>query len=697
MLRSLLRKSIVAIVLVGVIAACGTQQPPTPTPSPVPPTPVPPTATATPIIEQSVDVLDPSTQASLRFVVAVPDAPKVDIYLGERIAATQFGYGLLSGNTTRAAGKYLIRIVPSGKPVSDAANILLQQSIDLVARDVILGIIGGTKDKLTWNQLIENIDAVETGKSRFQVVYALQGNAPVNITVDDQKPMTLQNMGQTTDSLPMNVGKHDFKLESGGQTLLTQTLTLAERQAYTLILTGPISNAAKIVVANSPTVREAQVRVINASPDVGSIDVYVNDTQVAKALETRKFSDWQKVVVRPAELRVFKAGSDPNSTPVYKTALLLNPDQSGDIVIFDPANALQGRIFWENMRPTGQRTARLMLINVARGASSVQVLSADKPLPGFSLVRYGDASAAAAVPQGQLQLTFNAMGEATPRAVESPSLDLKEGMVYVYVITGEAQNPLLLSTKVEVTIEPTATPTSVQIVLGGTKQAVSATATPIPTDIVQIRLINATMDVPALDAFIKNKPITQNVAQGHSSAPITLDRTGGTVIVTQAGSKVSLAEIKLDVKPGKPLLVIAVGQLPDKIKVYQAFDENPVLPDRAVLQVVHASDSTNTPKSAIIEAAQQKAVSPATAASNSKATPTRPPTSGLPITRVNRNTVSPVLALPPGRYTFFGRNAADRALFVRLPDNTLEEGAYYILSVLEDPGKGVMVLVRVDK
>jgi hypothetical protein len=167
--------------------------------------------------------------------------------------------------------------------------------------------------------------------------------------------------------------------------------------------------------------------------------------------------------------------------------------------------------------------------------------------------------------------------------------------------------------------------------------------------------------------------------------------------VTQSGSKAPLAEIKLNVKPGKPLLVIAVGQLPDKVKVYQAFDENPGLPDKAILQVIHASDSANTPKLAVIEAAQQKDVTPATAASNSKATPTKPPTSGLPITRVNRNTVSATIALTPGRYTFFGRNAADRALFVRLPDSTLEQGAYYILSVLEDPGKGAMVLVKIDK
>ncbi|MCC7446161.1 MAG: DUF4397 domain-containing protein [Anaerolineae bacterium] len=693
MLRSLLRQSIVAIVLVGVIAACGTQQPPAPTPSPIPPTPVPPTATATPIIEQSVDVLDPSTQASLRFVVAVPDAPKVDIYVGERIAATQFGYGLLSSAITRAAGKYLIRVVPSGKPVSDANNILLQQSIDLVARDVILGIIGGTKDKLAWNLLIENVDAVEPGKSRFQVVYALQGNAPVNISVDDQKPAALQNPGQTTDSLAVNVGKHEFKLESGGQSLLTQTLTLAERQAYTLILTGPISNAAKMVVANSPTIREAQVRAINVSPDLGAVDVYVNDKQIAKALETRKAGEWQKVVARQSELRVLKAGSDPNSAPVYKTSLLLNPDQAGDIVIFDPANALQGRIFWENLRPTGQRTARLMVLNMARGASGVQIVSADKPLTGFSLVRYGDASAAAAVPQGQLQLQFNVVGESTPRTVESAAVEFKEGLVYVYVITGEAQNPLLLSTQVAVTIEPTPTPTSVQVVLGGTRQG--GTATPFPTDIVQIRLVNATADVESLDAFVKDKPITQNVVRGQKSAPVTLDRTGGTVVVSQSGSTQPLAEIKLNVKPGKPLLVIAVGQLPDKIKVFQAFDDNASLPDKVILQIIHASDSVNTPDMAIIEAAQQKDGTPA--ASNSRATPTKPPTSGIPIARVGRNTVSNTVTLLPGKYMFFGRNAADRALFVRLPDATLDQGGVYVLSVLEDPGKGVMVLVKIDK
>ncbi len=694
MLRSLLQKSIVAFILVGVIAACGTQQQPAPTPSPQPTIPATASATATPIIEQSVDVLDPNTQASLRFVVAVPDAPKLDIYVGERLATSQFGYGLLSSTITRAAGKYLIRVVPAGKPVSDNNSILLQQSIDLVARDIILGIIGGTKDKLNWNQLIETTDAVEAGKARFQVAYALQGGAPVNVTVDDQKPATLQNVGQTTDSLSLNVGKHDVKLESGGKPLLTQSLTLAERQAYTLILAGPTSNAAKIVIANSPTVREAQVRVINASPDAGPLDVYLNDKQIAKALDARKFTDWQKVPVRPFELRVLKAGSAPGSTPIYKTSLLLNPDQAGDIVIFDPVNALQGRIFWETMRPTGPRTARLMIINVARGASNVQVLSSDKPLQGFSLVRYGDASAAAGVPQGQLQLKFNVIGESTPRSIESPSVELKEGMVYVYVVTGDSQNPLLLSTKVETNVEPTPTATSRQIVLG-TQQA--TTAATIAPDVVQLRLINATADVPSLDASLKDKPIVKNVVRGQNSAPITLDRTGGTVVVSQSGSTQPLAEIKLAVKPGKPLVVIVVGQLPDKIKVYQAFDETRALPDKAVVQVVHASDSKNTPAQAIIEAAQLKDMTPAPASGTNKATPTKPPTSGVPIARVSRNTVSSAIAITPGTYAFFGRNAVDRRQFVNLLNATLEKGAYYVLSILEDPGKGTMVLVKIDK
>src|SRR5262245_35735746 len=102
------------LVIVLAVAACGSSTPTatwTPVASPVVVTVMLPTSTVGAL--PNFTSVDPAKGASLRIVVAVPDAPLFDIYLESGLVGSRFTYGSISNAFAVAPGKYLLRAVPA--------------------------------------------------------------------------------------------------------------------------------------------------------------------------------------------------------------------------------------------------------------------------------------------------------------------------------------------------------------------------------------------------------------------------------------------------------------------------------------------------------------------------------------------------------------------------------------------------------
>jgi hypothetical protein len=676
------RKFLLVAGLIGIIAACQSQTPPPlPTPTPAPPTLTP---NPTPLIQQAVEVLDPETQAIVRFVVAVPNAPRVDVYVGNSLAVAQLGYGVLTSAIARAAGQYMVRVVRAGD-VPGTDNLLLQEPLSLDARETVLGVLGGAVDKFSLIRITENIEALEAGQTRVQALYALSGDESLEVTVGGQKIGTLQHGGQLSDPFVLKAGRTDVQVTRDGQPVLSQSITLIERQAYTLVLTGAAKATLGLTAANSATIRNARLRVINVSEDAGPLDVNLNGKPIVQGLDRRQVSDWQSVPAYARTLEIFKAGTQ--SSPLVKTDLILRPDQSGDLVIYEPVAALKANLYWENLRLTAAKTARLSVLNMARGTASLQMTAGSKPLPGFPALRYAEISLGGPIPAGSTQLAFNALNEDKPRVVEQPAkpIDFAEGVAYLYIVTGEKADPLLLSTKVGVE-PPVALPTP--------------TPTFIPPDVMQVRVINATQDIDSFDVWGGKVPLFRMVKRGQwSETSSSVDELNSAIKLNWPSTDRTFTQTQLRFMPGKSSTLIAVGRANADVQLLQPrFDEVPLQPDMAQVQVAHISAVTPP---VTVEAASASGPQPtqkATQAATKPATPARlipSVTNKVIASQLARSELSRVMALDPGSYTFLAHDDKGAPLGAT-SEVKVEAGKRYVIVIMGEKDTTLVGVVVVE-
>ncbi len=679
MFGNMLRKLAPILGLMVVVAACQPQPPrPAPTTTPLPPTQTL-APTFTPYLGPTAGPINPETQATLRFVLAVPDAPAVDIYLDDTLVITQLGFGSLSVSIPQDAGKHLVRLMPSGG-VASSQTMLLEQTVELAPRQSLIGVLTGTASKLVLQRVVENTDTLDAGQVRIQIAYALGGNTPISVAVDDRPPEKLQSPGEITASVVLKADTHDFKFSVNNQPLLSQSVALIDRQVYTLILCGAANETATLVVVNSPTIGQSKLRVLNISPDLGPVDVYLGNSLLAQALDARQSTSWLSIPMTSVTLRVLKAGSAKDAAPLYQGEVALRADQSGDLIISDQPP--QVRIFWENVRPTAARTARLSVLNMVRGSAPVQVMVDKTLLSALPPVGYGQMSPGIPIADGLFQPAFITSGEIAPRTVEEVTspLPLKEGFAYLYVVTGEGRTvrPVLLVTEVgidKLSIIPTAPSAS------------------IPRQLMQVRVINATSyeGIP-VGIYVGQRMVFRELKahQISQSFTITAMDAGDPFRVTMPTENQSRAELMITFVPGQAVTLIVVGRDLTDLRLVQAPDDVQVAPDKAQLQVIQ--ESSRTPRASIEWLAAEKP----SADTSPTATPELIPNSIKLVDQIDVHQIVNAPPMPPGKYFLLARSTEDGNPLIVTGPFDLEAGKRYELVILPDSALGQMFLIPLD-
>jgi hypothetical protein len=670
---------IVGVGIVLLLTSC--QAPPTSTPRPSP-TSVPSTPTAAPRISGTIppELGGQDAQATMRFVLAVASAPRVDVFIDKKLAVSQLIPSELTPTIPLLAGKHLLEVVAANTALQ-SQNLLLEQSIELEVRETVIGVLMGAPTKFTFARISENIEPLEAGQGRVQVVSTL--NNAVDIAIDNRQVGKITTAGQGTEPVVLNTGMHQFSVNSGDQTILARSIPLTERQVHTFILLGADSaGTLTFVIARSPTLREGRLRVLNLSLGLGPVDVYLGDRQLAAALDYRKASEWQHVRLYEKDLRLLKAGAAKDAAPVGKAQLALRADQTGDVVIYDLPSQLKVRFLPEELRPTISKFARLTVLNLAQGVPSVQTVSGQGPISGIGPVRYGEISPPASVPEGGLKLHFNTAGESVPRSVEEPASlpPFREGIAYLYVVTGEAgMEPLLLTTEVGVaasTVIPTVAPTA------------------LPANMMSIRVINATNDMNLLDVLQGDLTYLKAVRRGQVSLPVVLSPVAAPIRITDSEKGNTEFQISLESKPGQVVAWFVVGRAGRDVQLIAAPDDisnTASITTMSILQGIHASKVTPGIGIEAILLPEPLATQPATKA----ATASEPTAIGVELTA--QGEISKAVTIQPGRYKFQARNLEQNLIILSSDEVTLEAGRRYEIVILEDSGNGQMFVIPLDR
>src|SRR4029434_7529934 len=185
--------------------------------------------------------------------------------------------------------------------------------------------------------------------AQFKAINASSVASALNVFVDGD--LTLTNIPYTSSSNYQggDAGTRTITVEAAatpGATLLTTAPTLAPATDTSIALYGSAGSLAALVLtdANVSTFVNAQVRFVNVSPDLASLDVYANGTLAASGLLQNSASGYA-LLTAVAGGTSYQFDFDPSgtTTPVLTLpAVTLAAGNVYTIYIMGPASALRG-------------------------------------------------------------------------------------------------------------------------------------------------------------------------------------------------------------------------------------------------------------------------------------------------------------------------------------------------------------------
>lgn len=663
------------ILLIVLLTACGGKEEkktpkPTPTPSPLPVTSTPePTPSPTPMATPQKDT-NPLTRAQLRVVQANPYLPPVNIYLD----GGEFGRGFTLGTyhdvpVSINAGTYLLRLVPAGEN-PDTTTPLLSQRIELNPGQSLIAVLTGTADTPEVVLSQEALETLPANTARLSIIHAIPRGMMFNLQETNLNVVREVDYGMTGGPVEIVPGKHTLTLESGPQTLTTFNLNAAEKYVYTVVLYADASGGYKTLMFRSRVNDATRIRVVQASPDLGAVDVTLDSTLLGEDLSYRSATDWASFPSLRYTMGIWPAGVE-DAEPIVQQQVSLAPDRATTFVLLGTADHLRIEDVDEDLSPSAPDRTRFTFVQAVNGVSQATIQTLGGALLDLSPVSFGAAVQLADYPSGVEGFLFSTGDQATFRQIDLLTERAWEaGTAYLIVITGYPnKEPIVLKTGV------------------GTAEsaAVTGTGQPAVAGLFQIRLVHALPDTTPISLAADGTPIFDDVSPGTSTTYHVFDSKPQHFTVTTSTTGAPLLDADIPIpdtaQPVHYTLFIYRDQGDARYAI--AFDSDMLLGEgQARLRVFHAA--ANQPAVQIVRDPVPAVV---------PADEDQPPAAGEPPTSVPDEPLTDTLSFGQMNepLVLLARTANVRVLdagtgdvLLSIPDVTFESRVFYDLLLLPD-------------
>lgn len=549
------RITLLLFLIAALVTACAQspQATPTPTESPTPeatatntPQPEP---TPLPSVLELTRATDPSQQAFLSVAHAATSVPIFDVYVERLAIATNLNFGQATQPSGIVAGEYFLRVVPNGvRP--DAGQILYETQLKLEGGDSLLLIFTTAPDGLLMSTFRQPLEPLESNQSRVTAIHA----------VPDGPEITMQQSG-TSISVPMTFGNAAYpvvlppgetalEFEVIGTAPLTYTLNLQERFSYVLVLAGTADNLTVIELRN-PVAGLASVRAVNASANIGPVDIYLDRELLVGGLDYTRASDHQ---VRPTQqytVDIFAAGADIASVePLLSTPLVVNNDDYITLILEGNPQDLRLLPYRENRSLTTPTQARIAVINTLPQVPRTRIDLQDRNFTEVGELSYGNLPSVVDLTAGIYSFTWLSVENGSPSELveRAENVQLEPGRSYLYLMTGRIGDPpIILSDHIGFDEN-----------LVGFSEDVQPTPTlEVPT---RVRFINAIKGSVPLDVILSGQTLASNLAYGASSTPVNVDPVTHTLELRQSdGSLTLFTADEITLEPSTPYTIVLSG------------------------------------------------------------------------------------------------------------------------------------------
>jgi Domain of unknown function (DUF4397) len=358
-------------------------------------------------------------------------------------------------------------------------------------------------------------------KAQVRLVNASSGYASLDLRVDNELRQGAVSPGNSAAYVEADPGKaFTLHVAGSGTSLLSFTPSVSARRYYSVLAYGSLGALKQLVLddnAGAPDNNRALLRVVNAAPDAGALDVYLTGTddslaasvpqQAAAAVDA--VGAWLTVNSGSYRLRVTAAGSKTDLR-LDVPALALASRQVATLVISPTSGGVlvQGLLLSQQAEITPQAATQAR-VRVASGLSDAGIASLR--LGGTAIFANVTAPAVTGytlVPAGEQAVVVGVNAATLP----SDTRTLVVGADYTVLVYGSPAAPVVAWVNDNNTL-------------------------PSDRARAKIRLVNGLAGLPGnLSMSADFTPVADNVAAGAASAYDLIDATTtGRLSVTAAG------------------------------------------------------------------------------------------------------------------------------------------------------------------
>jgi hypothetical protein len=378
-------------------------------------------------ISSAVFAADPS----LRVIHASPDAPAVDIRVNGAVAIPNLAFNQFAGYLSLPAATYDIEVVPAGL----TTPVVIDASLALAADTSYSVYAVNTLASIEPLVVIDDRSPVASG-SRIRFVHASPNAPAVDIAVAGG-PVLFGDVTfkEVEAGITVPAGVYDLEVRLAGTSTVVLPLNdiaLEEGAAYTAVATGlvggsPALGALLLTDIEAP----AEVRVIHASPDAPTVDVFANG---AAAIEQLAFTESSGYLALPPDTYQFEVVPSGMMKPIVIDATLdLESGVDYTVLAIGELATIEPLVLVDDRTLPGN-AFRARFVHASPNAPAVDVAVTGGPVL-FANVTFGTVAPPVTVWAGTYNLEVRLAGTSTV-VLPLPGVKLDVNTVYTIAAVG---------------------------------------------------------------------------------------------------------------------------------------------------------------------------------------------------------------------------------------------------------------------
>lgn len=395
---------------------------------------------------------DDDDEASIRVLHMSYDAPAVNVLVNNDIITTNLNYPESSGYAEVDDGTRIVQIVPTGDP----STVVLQNPFDLEEdKSYTLVVV----DQLALIDTLFALDARERAENAAKVrfIHASPDAPAIDIKTDSGSGTPVFEGVMFKDITPyiqVPPGNYVFAITESGSTeaaLQFNPITLENGEVYTFVAHGTVNETDDVPISvrvfndredGSAFVDlvDANIMVINASPNAPGVDVLVDDKP---AITNLLFPNNSEYIGALSGTRNIKVNPTGTATPVIDQDLNFETGSSyQSFFAFNNVEAIQSLVLEDDLTPPAAGTAHLRFVHLSPDAPPVDVAIQGGPVI-FDNVAFGESDnngEFTPVPAGAYNLEVRLAGTNTV-VLPLPEITLEDGKIYTAFANGYVTPP----------------------------------------------------------------------------------------------------------------------------------------------------------------------------------------------------------------------------------------------------------------